>query len=169
MPACRKIAIFFMSRIILGIPTQFSTLIVIRPGTVQSLFLKGFWLMTIIPTLYGASSSSLEIGGWEKLNTAQTRLFFGQSGLIQEILSPDVQNSALWPRDPIQPQPAKVNINRATAAELEKLPGIGPKLAQKIVNYRSQNPPFRKVEELLIIQGVNRRLLEKIRPYITVQ
>lgn len=65
--------------------------------------------------------------------------------------------------------PQKININRANAAELKKLPGIGAKLAQRIVNFRSQNPPFRKVEELLIIKGVNRRLLERVRPCITVE
>ncbi len=65
--------------------------------------------------------------------------------------------------------PLKIDINRASAEELKKLPGIGPKLAQRIVNFRSQNPPFRKVEEMLIIKGINRRLLTRIRPYIIVE
>jgi competence ComEA-like helix-hairpin-helix protein len=69
----------------------------------------------------------------------------------------------------VQSTPQKVNINRANVEELKKLPGIGSKLAQRIVTFRSQNPPFRKVEELLIIKGVNHRLLERIRPWITVE
>src|SRR5262249_15555094 len=49
----------------------------------------------------------------------------------------------------------KVNINQASSEELQTLPGIGPAIAQRIVEYRRKNPPFRKVEELLIIRGIS--------------
>jgi competence ComEA-like helix-hairpin-helix protein len=64
------------------------------------------------------------------------------------------------------PVQAKININTAPAMELQKLPGIGPSLAQRIIEFRSQNPPFRRIEDLLIIKGINRKVLNKIRPYI---
>ncbi|HEX2522051.1 MAG TPA: helix-hairpin-helix domain-containing protein [Terriglobia bacterium] len=57
----------------------------------------------------------------------------------------------------------QLNVNRATVAELKTLPGIGEATAQRIVEYRKKNPPFRKLEELLIIRGISRNRLEQIR------
>jgi competence protein ComEA len=57
----------------------------------------------------------------------------------------------------------QININRATVAELTTLPGVGEATAKRIVAYRSKNPPFRRVEELLIIRGISRNRLEQIR------
>jgi competence ComEA-like helix-hairpin-helix protein len=59
--------------------------------------------------------------------------------------------------------PAQINVNRATVAELTTLPGIGEATAQRIVEYRRKNPPFRRIEELLIIRGISRNRLEQIR------
>jgi competence ComEA-like helix-hairpin-helix protein len=61
---------------------------------------------------------------------------------------------------------AQVNINRATVAELKTLPGVGEATAQRIVDYRTKNPPFRRIEELLIIRGISRNRLEQLRPRI---
>jgi comEA protein len=63
----------------------------------------------------------------------------------------------------------KININTATQAELQQLPGIGPAMAQRIVDYRHNNPPFHKIEELMIIKGISRKSLEKIRDRIAVE
>jgi competence protein ComEA len=60
-------------------------------------------------------------------------------------------------------QPQQININRATVAELRTLPGVGEATAKRIVAYRTKNPPFRRIEELLIIRGISRNRLEQIR------
>jgi competence protein ComEA len=57
----------------------------------------------------------------------------------------------------------QININRASVAELKTLPGVGEATAQRIVEYRTKNPPFRRIEELLIIRGISRNRLEQIR------
>lgn len=62
-----------------------------------------------------------------------------------------------------------LDLNRATAAELEELPGIGPALAARIVAHRSRRGPFRSVEDLLEVRGVGPRTLEALRPYVTVR
>lgn len=62
----------------------------------------------------------------------------------------------------------QININRATVNELKTLPGIGEATAQRIVEYRRKNPPFRRIEELLIIRGISRNRLEQIRHRIRV-
>lgn len=65
-------------------------------------------------------------------------------------------------------RPAIVNLNTATAVELEMLPGIGPKVAARIVEYRKTKGPFKKIEELMNVQGVGEKAFLKIRAQITV-
>jgi competence protein ComEA len=60
-----------------------------------------------------------------------------------------------------------VNINTASAADLDALPGIGPKLAEAIVAHRQQYGPFRRPEDLLQVKGIGEKRLQKIRPYIS--
>ncbi|MGB9594353.1 MAG: helix-hairpin-helix domain-containing protein, partial [Anaerolineae bacterium] len=61
-----------------------------------------------------------------------------------------------------------LNLNTATAAELEQLPGIGPALAARIVQYRQEHGPFRTVDALLLVSGIGPSTLEKIRGLVTV-
>jgi competence protein ComEA len=62
--------------------------------------------------------------------------------------------------------PGIVNINTASASELEKLPGVGPATAAKIIEYRGSRGPFTSVEELLAIKGIGAKKLEQIRPHV---
>lgn len=61
-----------------------------------------------------------------------------------------------------------VNINTATAVELEALPGIGPVLAGSIVTWRETNGEFETVEELLEVSGIGEAVLAKLQPFVTV-
>jgi competence protein ComEA len=61
-----------------------------------------------------------------------------------------------------------VNVNSATAAELETLPGIGEVTAQAIIDYRTENGPFASVDELLDVTGIGDVTLENIRELVTV-
>jgi competence protein ComEA len=63
---------------------------------------------------------------------------------------------------------AQVNINTASAAELDALPGIGAKTAALIVEYRQKNGPFKKIEELMNVRGVGEKNFLKLKPQITV-
>ena len=63
---------------------------------------------------------------------------------------------------------APVNINTATAEDLDQLPDIGPVLAQRIVAYRNEFGHFSCVEVLLHVNGIGEKTLAKIREYITV-
>ena len=62
-----------------------------------------------------------------------------------------------------------VNLNSATAPELEMLPGVGPKKAQAIIDWRAKNKSFQRVDDLRKVKGFGRKTLAKLLPYLTVQ
>lgn len=62
--------------------------------------------------------------------------------------------------------PAVINVNRASAEELQRLPGIGPVLAERLLEYRRQHGRFNSVEELLEVRGIGAKKLEEMRPYV---
>jgi competence protein ComEA len=61
-----------------------------------------------------------------------------------------------------------IDLNRATESDLESLPGIGPALAQAIINHREQNGPFRSVDELADVRGIGQAKLDLLRPLVKV-
>ena len=63
---------------------------------------------------------------------------------------------------------AKIDINSADAEMLTALPGVGPKTATRIYDYRKANGPFRSVDDLLNIKGIGPKVLEKLKPFVTV-
>ena len=71
--------------------------------------------------------------------------------------------------DPTAAKPAvQVNLNTATVADLQELPGVGAKVAARIVEYRQKQGPFKRIEELMNIQGIGEKSFLKLRPQITV-
>ena len=61
-----------------------------------------------------------------------------------------------------------VNLNAATAAQLAALPGIGPKTAQLIIDYRQKNGGFKKIEEIMNVRGIGEKSFLKLKGLITV-
>ena len=61
-----------------------------------------------------------------------------------------------------------VNLNTATQAQLEALPGVGAKAAQRILDYRKQNGSFKKVEDLMNVKGFGEKTFLKLKPMLTV-
>jgi competence protein ComEA len=67
-----------------------------------------------------------------------------------------------------RPPAAAIDINKASANDLQKLPGIGPGLANQIVAYREKHGPFRRVEDLMVIKGIGFKKWKEIRPFVRV-
>jgi competence protein ComEA len=68
-----------------------------------------------------------------------------------------------------KPAPAgKVSLNTASAQQLTELPGVGEKLAARIVEYRQKSGGFKSVQELMNVQGVGEKNLARIQPYLTL-
>jgi competence protein ComEA len=71
--------------------------------------------------------------------------------------------------EPVEVQPAWVDLNRATATQLEQLSGIGQKMAKRIVEYRRASGPFASVDDLVQVRGIGAVTLKKLRPLLRVQ
>lgn len=84
--------------------------------------------------------------------------------LISQISSEPAEESS----SPRSEGSGQLDVNRASAAELTELPGIGEVRAQAIINYRNEHGPFSKVEDLLAVPGIGEGTLDRIRSMITV-
>jgi competence protein ComEA len=62
----------------------------------------------------------------------------------------------------------KININTASLVELQNLPRIGSKVAQRIIDYRKQHGPFKRVEDIMKVKGIGERTFLRIKDLITV-
>ena len=62
----------------------------------------------------------------------------------------------------------KVNLNSASAEELEALPGIGRVIAERIVEHRAHHGPFRRLEQVMLVRGISERKFLAIEPFVTV-
>jgi competence protein ComEA len=84
----------------------------------------------------------------------------GEMGAIPVVSGGEASSSERGPAGP-------VNINTATAEELETLPGIGPATAGAIIEYREANGPFARIEEIMDVTGIGEAKYEQIRELIT--
>jgi competence protein ComEA len=118
-------------------------------------------------------SGELYIGGavanpgiypWQEGDTIQALL-------LDAGVEPDADLSHIEiyiPREGETSLPQKIDINRAEPWLLEALPGIGEVTAQAIVDYRNENGPFQRIEDLLKVKGIGEGTLDKIKDFITV-
>jgi comEA protein len=63
---------------------------------------------------------------------------------------------------------SKININTASLEELQKVPGIGPVIAQRILDYRKEVGRFLSLDELREVKGIGEKTFEKLKPYLTI-
>jgi competence protein ComEA len=82
-------------------------------------------------------------------------------------VAPDAQEGSRPPA-PRASATAPVNLNTATMAQLESLPGIGPATARRIVEYRQQAGGFKRIEELMNVRGVGEASFLKLKALVTL-
>jgi competence ComEA-like helix-hairpin-helix protein len=71
--------------------------------------------------------------------------------------------------DPAQSTIRRINVNTASAKELETLPGIGQGYAERIVEYREKYGPFRRAEHLMMVRGISDKRFRALRDLITIE
>jgi len=82
------------------------------------------------------------------------------------VIEREPMEAAAW--DGALNQARRVDVNTASVAELERLPSIGPGLAQRIIAYRHAHGPFRRLEHLTGVKGIGEKTLHTLQAYVTV-
>ncbi len=77
------------------------------------------------------------------------------------------QSSVPSPKKNVPQARELININSATAKEFERLRGIGPQIAGRIVAYREKNGAFKRVDDITKVRGIGPKTLERLRPHLT--
>jgi comEA protein len=110
----------------------------------------------------------------DKLAEDQKTTYIGtdlQGNTFPELAKSDtvIKKETYYPSSPEAVElSGKININSASRVELMKLPGIGEKTADKIIEYRKKSP-FQKIEDIMKIKGIGTKKFEKMKDKITVE
>jgi competence protein ComEA len=63
----------------------------------------------------------------------------------------------------------KINLNTGNVKDLDALPGVGPAMAQRILDWRKEHGRFQKVEDLMTVKGIGQKKFDKMKPYLTLE
>lgn len=124
---------------------------------IESIVAKHYWravIFLVAVILIGA--------GFWGLRRFNPTLFLGKPDFIA------VPNEN-QPQQSIKDKPALLNINNASAEELQTLSGIGPQMAKRIIQYREEHGNFTSVDALTEVKGLGEKTLEKLKPFIGVE
>jgi competence protein ComEA len=99
-----------------------------------------------------------------RLVTDGEQIIVGQPAQPTPTKPPGATTSAARPTAPNTP----VNLNTATLDQLDTLPGVGPVLAQRILDFRTQNGPFTTVDQLQEVPGVGPKKFDSLKPHVSI-
>lgn len=105
-----------------------------------------------------------------EMNPARyTRSGWVEAGGETVVQAPPTESPAeTAPREKVAASDGRINLNSASLQELQELPGIGPKTAEKIIAYRESNP-FARIDDLMEVHGIGEKKMEAVRNLVTVE
>ena len=90
------------------------------------------------------------------------------AGLLMSALLTAAVPDALAQQPATMTKAATIDLNSASVSDLESLPGVGRRTAERIVEYRQKNGSFKKIEELMNVKGIGEKNLERIQPHLSL-
>ncbi len=88
---------------------------------------------------------------------------------VAEEAGPTAAAEPRTPRRPAKPGPVRMDVNAASEQLLQRLPGIGPKMAERIVEYRTAHGDFARPRDVIRVKGIGPKTFEKLAPYLFVE
>jgi len=114
--------------------------------------------------------------GWQVPQTIQRPAVTHAASLFSDnvaitmapVVDPTIPPVGMSEARKVSNSPQLVDLNRATAAEFDQLPGVGPVLAKRMVDYRKSVGRFHAVEDLRGVKGIGKKKLDQLKPFVTV-
>ena len=125
------------------------------------------WIGWTLPTSFDREHSRLA----ESLESSKSKTSSGSGHVAMVNPSPVASladQPSTVPAPKRSPPQGLLDLNRATGQDLDALPGVGPKLAERIMEYRESVGVFHTLEELRAVKGIGKKTFERIRPLVTV-
>lgn len=148
--------------VLLPVPTQ-SPITVYVSGAVKKTGLFTLPAGSRVNDVIQAAGGTTENANIDALNLAKI-VEDGEQIIVPELVNSESNENGT---KPVNPSLILVNINTATLEQLDTLPGIGPKTAQNIIDYRDANGPFERIEEIQDVPNIGQVTFDKIKDLIT--
>jgi competence protein ComEA len=124
------------------------------------------WIGWTLPTSFDREHSRLaeSLESWKSKTSSGS----GHVGMVNPSPVPSLADQPSTVPAPKRSPQGLLDLNRATSQDLDALPGVGPKLAERIMEYRESVGVFHTLEELRAVKGIGKKTFERIRPLVTV-